>query len=46
MNELIMSKEMEQAAQENLLTVMEVQLLRDQISQQEFFFKNQFKSIF
>ena len=45
-NELIMSKEMEQAAQENLLTVMEVQLLRDQISQQEFFFKNQFKSIF
>ena len=39
MNELMMSKEMEEAAQENLITAMQAQLLRDQNSQQEFFFQ-------
>ena len=46
MNELMLSKETEHAAQVNLLKVIQSQLLRDQNSHQEFFPQNQFKSTF
>jgi len=39
MNELMLSKETEHAAQVNLLKVIQSQLLRDQNSQQKFFHK-------